>query len=196
MEEVVWTMHNLIQQGKILYWGTSEWSAQEVMEAHMVAKENHLIGPTVEQPQYNMFVRDKMEVEYAQVFKNVGMGTTIWSPLASGGLTGKYNKHDKESTRLTIEKNEWVKDTVLTEENVNKTAELIKLAKYLDISVAQLAIAWCLSNPNVSTVMLGASKLWQLEETLASDEKVELITGEVSEKIETILDNKPIPPMF
>ncbi len=196
MEEVVWTMHNLIQQGKILYWGTSEWSAQEIMEAHLVAKENHLIAPAVEQPQYNMFVRDKMEVEYAQLFKNIGMGTTIWSPLASGVLTGKYNTNDKESTRLTVEKNEWLKDTVLTEENVNKTAELIKLAEELAISVAQLAIAWCLSNPNVSTVMLGASKLWQLEETLASDEKVELITEEVSNKIETILDNKPIPPMF
>ncbi len=196
MEEIVWTMHNLIQQGKILYWGTSEWSAQEIMEAHMVAKENHLIGPTVEQPQYNMLVRDKMEVEFAQIFKNIGMGTTIWSPLASGVLTGKYNTNDKESTRLTIEKNEWLKDTVLTEENVNKTAELILLAKNLDISVAQLAIAWCLSNPNVSTVMLGASKLWQLEETLASDEKGKLITQEVREKIETILDNKPILPMF
>ncbi len=196
MEEVVWTMHNLIQQGKILYWGTSEWSAQEVMEAHMVAKENHLIGPTVEQPQYNMFVRDKMEVEYAQLFKNIGMGTTIWSPLASGVLTGKYNGNDKESTRLTVEKNEWLKDTVLTEENVLKTAKLIELAKGLDMSVAQLAIAWCLSNPNVSTVMLGASKLWQLEETLASDKKVGLIKDEVRDKIETILGNKPIPPMF
>ncbi len=196
MEEVVWTMHNLIQQGKILYWGTSEWSAQEIMEAHMVAKENHLISPVVEQPQYNMCMRDKMEVEYAQIFKNIGMGTTIWSPLASGVLSGKYNNSSKESTRLTIDKNEWLKDTVLTEDNINKTTELIKLANNLDISVAQLAIAWCLSNPNVSTVMLGATKLWQLEETLASDEKVNLITEEVKVKIEAILNNKPIHSMF
>ncbi len=196
MEEVVWTMHNLIQQGKILYWGTSEWSAQEIMEAHMVAKENHLIGPIVEQPQYNMFVRDKMEVELAQIFKNIGMGTTIWSPLASGVLTGKYNQKNKENTRLTIEKNEWLKDTVLTEENINKTSELIKLAAELDMSVAQLAIAWCLVNRNVSTVMLGATKLWQLEETLASTKRVEQLTIEVMEKIEDILNNKPQQPMF
>lgn len=161
IEEVVWTMHNLILQGKILYWGTSEWSAQEIMEAHMVAKENHLIGPVVEQPQYNMFIRDKMEVEYAQIFKNLGMGTTIWSPLASGVLTGKYNQNKNKDSRLTIEKNEWLKDSVLTEENINKTKELIKLADELDISVTQLAIAWCLKNKNTSTVMLGASKLWR-----------------------------------
>jgi len=196
MEEVVWTMHNLIQQGKILYWGTSEWSAQEIMEAQMIAKENHLIAPTAEQPQYNMFVRDKVEVEYAQIFKNIGMGTTIWSPLASGVLTGKYNKGEKGLTRLTIDKNEWLKDTVLTDKNVNKTRELIKLADELEVSVAQLAIVWCLSNPNVSTVMLGATKLWQLKETLASGEKVELVTPKVKEKIETILNNKPEPPMF
>jgi len=99
MEEVVWTMHNLIQQGKILYWGTSEWSAQEIMEAHMIAKENHLIGPVVEQPQYNMFVRNKVELDYTQIFKNIGMGTTIWSPLASGVLTGKYNQGNKDNSR-------------------------------------------------------------------------------------------------
>ncbi|MCF6353214.1 MAG: aldo/keto reductase [Cyclobacteriaceae bacterium] len=196
MEEIVWTMHNLIQQGKVLYWGTSEWSAQEIMEAHLVAKENHLIGPRVEQPQYNMFVRDKMEVEYNQIFKNIGMGTTIWSPLASGVLSGKYNGQDKGTTRLTIEKNEWLKDTVLTETNVKKTGALIALASELNISVAQLAIAWCLSNQNVSTVMLGATKLWQLKETLASTEKTELITDEVKEKIEVILNNKPVAPMF
>lgn len=196
MEEVVWTMHNLILQGKILYWGTSEWSAQEIMEAHMVAKENHLIGPVVEQPQYNMFVRDKMEVEYAQIFKNIGMGTTIWSPLASGVLTGKYNQNKKSDSRLSIEKNEWLKDSVLTEDNIGKTEKLIKLAEELDISVTQLAIAWCLKNENTSTVMLGASKLWQLKETLAADEKVSLLTDEIMEKIEDVLMNKPQHPMF
>lgn len=196
IEEVVWTMHNLILQGKILYWGTSEWSAQEIMEAHMVAKENHLIGPVVEQPQYNMFIRDKMEVEYAQIFKNLGMGTTIWSPLASGVLTGKYNQNKNKDSRLTIEKNEWLKDSVLTEENINKTKELIKLADELDISVTQLAIAWCLKNKNTSTVMLGASKLWQLKETIAADEKVSLLTDEIMEKVESILMNKPQHPLF
>lgn len=196
IEEVVWTMHNLIQQGKILYWGTSEWSAQEIMEAHMVARENHLIAPVVEQPQYNMLVRDKMEVEYAQIFKNIGMGTTIWSPLASGVLSGKYNKKEKGVTRLTIEKNEWLKDTVLTDENISKTEELIGLASELNMTVAQLAIAWCLVNKNVSTVMLGASKLWQLEETLATSEKLEFLTEDVMEKIENILQNAPRHPLF
>ena len=196
MEEVVWTMHNLIQQGKILYWGTSEWSAQEIMEAHMVAKENHLIGPITEQPQYNMFVREKMEVEYKQIFKNVGMGTTIWSPLASGVLTGKYNQGDFKASRLGEERLEWLKDTVLTDENIDKTNQLISLSSDLNMSVTQLAIAWCLTNENVSTVMLGASKLWQLKETMESSDKVELITDEVLAKIELILNNKPQQPQF
>lgn len=196
MDEVVWTMHNLFQQGKILYWGTSEWSAQEIMEAHMVARENHLIAPVVEQPQYNMLVRDKMEVEYAQIFTNIGMGTTIWSPLASGVLTGKYNKSNKDSTRLTNEKNEWLIESVLTKENISKTDKLMDLASQLNLSVAQLAIAWCLVNPNVSTVMLGASKLWQLEETLLSVDKLDKLTADVMEKIEEILQNKPQQPLF
>lgn len=196
MAEVVWTMHNLIQQGKILYWGTSEWSAQEIMEAHMVAKEKHLIGPVVEQPQYNMFVRDKMEVEYLQIFNNIGMGTTIWSPLASGVLTGKYNQKTKNDSRLTFEKNDWLKESVLTQNNISKTSKLIKIADQLEISVAQMAIAWCLKNSNVSTVMLGASKLWQLEETLVANEKVELLNADIIKKIEAILDNIPQQPIF
>ncbi|MDH5598891.1 MAG: aldo/keto reductase, partial [Cyclobacteriaceae bacterium] len=110
MEETVWTMHNLIQQGKILYWGTSEWSAQEIMEAHMIARQHHLIGPVMEQPQYNMFCRDKVEVEYKNIYQTVGLGTTIWSPLASGILTGKYNDGFPEDTRLGIEGLEWLKD--------------------------------------------------------------------------------------
>lgn len=196
IEEVVWSMHNLIQQGKILYWGTSEWSAQEIMEAHMVAKENHLIGPIVEQPQYNMFVRKKVEVEFAQIYKTVGLGTTIWSPLASGVLTGKYNAGSEDATRLTNEKLEWLKDVALTEEHIVKTGKLIKIAKDLDMTMPQLAIAWALKNDHVSTVILGASKLWQLEDTMQSIDKVDRLTEEVMERIEVILDNKPQYPLF
>ena len=196
MEEVVWTMHNLIQQGKILYWGTSEWSAQEIMEAHMIAKENHLIGPVVEQPQYNMFVRNKVELDYTQIFKNIGMGTTIWSPLASGVLTGKYNQGNKDNSRLTEEKLEWLKDSVLTDENLAKTEQLIALSKKLNLTLAQLAIVWCLTNENVSTVILGASKLWQLEDTMQAVDKLEILTPEILENIEDILQNRPKQPVF
>jgi voltage-dependent potassium channel beta subunit len=121
IEETVWAMHNLITQGKILYWGTSEWSAQEIMEAHMVAKQHHLIGPTMEQPQYNMLTRQKVEVEFSQIYKTVGLGTTIWSPLASGVLTGKYNQNkDPKGTRLNMEGMDWLKKSVLEKENIRK----------------------------------------------------------------------------
>jgi aryl-alcohol dehydrogenase-like predicted oxidoreductase len=139
-------MHNLIQQGKILYWGTSEWSAQEIMEAHMFARQNHLIGPTMEQPQYNMLVRQKFEVEYDQVYKTVGLGTTIWSPLASGLLTGKYNGKGSQG-RLSIEKLTWLKERNISEENLKTVGRLKVIADDLGVSLAQLAIAWTLKNP-------------------------------------------------
>ncbi len=197
IEEVVWTMNHLIQQGKILYWGTSEWSAQEIMEAHMVAKEYRLIGPTMEQPQYNMFVREKMEVEFNQIFKNIGMGTTIWSPLSSGVLTDKYlRKKFPKGTRLGMEGLEWLKEKALIQERLPKVAALQQLAQKLDISLPRMAIAWALTNPNVSTVILGASKISQLKENLKAIEDVALLTPKVIAKIEIILANKPIPPAF
>lgn len=196
IEETVWTMHNLISQGKILYWGTSEWSAQEIMEAHMVAKQYNLIGPSMEQPQYNMLHRNKVEVEYAQIYKTVGLGTTIWSPLASGILTGKYNDGMPESTRLSMDGLEWLKDANLVEEKLQVVRNLSKLAADLGVSLPKLAIAWCLKNENVSTVILGASKASQLEETLKSFEVLELLTEDVMEKIEEILGNKPVHPTF
>ena len=197
IEEVVWTMNHLIQQGKILYWGTSEWSAQEIMEAHMVAKEYRLIGPTMEQPQYNMFVRNKMEVEFNQIFKNIGMGTTIWSPLSSGVLTDKYlRKKFPKGTRLGMEGLEWLKEKALIQERLPKVAALQQLAQKLDISLPRMAIAWALTNPNVSTVILGASKISQLKENLKAIEDVALLTPKVIAKIEIILANKPIPPAF
>jgi voltage-dependent potassium channel beta subunit len=196
IEETVWTMHNLIQQGKILYWGTSEWSAQEIMEAHMVAQRHNLIGPTMEQPQYNMLVRNKVEVEYAQIYKTVGLGTTIWSPLASGVLSGKYNDGFPKETRLEMEGLEWLRDQNLVEENLKRVRKLTAFAQELGISMPLLALAWCLKNENVSTVILGASKASQLKENFKALEVKEKLTPAVMEKIEEILQNKPQHPAY
>ncbi len=194
--ETVWSMHQLIMQGKILYWGTSEWSAQEIMEAHMVAEKYHLLGPVVEQPQYNMLHRQKVEVDYSQIYKTVGLGTTIWSPLASGILTGKYKNGVDPETRMHLEELDWLKSQNVVEDKIAKANHIVALAGDLNISPAQLAIAWCLKNPNVSTVILGASKIHQLEENLKAPEAVALLSEEVMEKIEAILQNKPKQPVF
>jgi voltage-dependent potassium channel beta subunit len=196
MEETVWAMHNLILQGKILYWGTSEWSAQEIMEAHMVARQYNLIPPTMEQPQYNMFVRDKVEVEYSQIYKTVGLGTTIWSPLASGILTGKYNNGVPKDTRLSLEELSWLAKMNLQESWFDKVKKLGALASDLSMSTTQLAIAWVLKNPDVSTAILGASKLYQLEENLKAGDAKNKLTAEVLQKIEEVLANQPQHPPF
>ncbi len=196
IEETVWTMHNLIQQGKILYWGTSEWSAQEITEAHMVARQYSLIGPVMEQPQYNMLERHKVEVEFAQLYKTVGLGTTIWSPLASGLLSGKYNDGFPEGTRLGIEGLDWLKDRTLAEANLARAKRLGVLAKELGISMPVLAIAWCLKNENVSTVILGASKVAQLKENFLALEAQKQLTPEVMQKIEALLGNQPKHPEY
>jgi voltage-dependent potassium channel beta subunit len=192
IEEVVWTMNILIQQGKILYWGTSEWSAQEIMEAHMYAEKLHLIGPSVEQPEYNLFQRYKMENEYLQIFKNIGLGTTIWSPLASGILTGKYNNGIPEGSRLSLEGFQWLKERGATEERLSKVRRLQSLADELKISLANLSIAWCIKNPNVTTAILGATKLEQLKQNLQSLSVMNLLTDEVMQKIEDIMQTKPV----
>lgn len=194
--ETVWTMHNLIQQGKILYWGTSEWSAQEITAAHAAAERYNLIAPTMEQPQYNMFYRQRVEVEYNELYKNFGLGTTIWSPLASGLLTGKYNDGIAENTRLTMEGMDWLKDRTLVEDRIEKCKKLAELASEIGTSMAKLAIAWCAKNSNVSTVILGASKVSQLEETLQALDLLDQLTPEVMEKIDVILENKPALPVF
>lgn len=197
IEETVWAMHNLITQGKVLYWGTSEWSAQEIMEAHLVAKQHHLIAPTMEQPQYNMLTRQKVEVEFSQIYKTVGLGTTIWSPLASGVLTGKYNQNkNPKGTRLNMEGMDWLKKNVLEKENIKKTEKLTVLAKDLGLTLPVLAIAWCLKNPNVSTVILGASKTAQLKENFKASEAINKLTPEVIQHIEKILNNAPTKPAF
>ena len=191
MAEIVWTMNNLIQQGKILYWGTSEWSGVQIMEAHQVAKDYRLIAPTMEQPQYNMFWRDHIEGDYLDVFRTVGLGTTVWSPLAGGTLTEKYANNIPADTRMDLKGMQWLKDIALTPERLDKVKALNQVAKDMGTTLAKLAIAWCAHNPNVSTVILGASKPEQLKETLTSLEIVPLITPSVLAALETILDNKP-----
>ena len=196
IEDTVWSMHQLILSGKILYWGTSEWSAQEIMEAHMVAQRYNLIGPVVEQPQYNMLVRDKVEVEYSQIYKTVGLGTTIWSPLASGYLTGKYLNQSPADSRLNREELGWLSERLLQETHAEKVKNLMALASNLGVSMPQLGVAWCLKNPDVSTVILGATKPEQLQETLTAPSILPLLTADVMERIENILQNKPQHPQY
>jgi aryl-alcohol dehydrogenase-like predicted oxidoreductase len=192
IEETVRVMSDLIAQGKVLYWGTSEWSAQEIMQAYAVATQFNLTPPSMEQPQYSLIVRERVEKEYARLYSEIGLGTTIWSPLASGLLTGKYNHGIPKETRLAFEENEWLRDYVLSDERVAKVRELAAVASDLGISQAVLAVAWCLKNPNVSTVILGASKEHQLEETLTASQAAEKITPDVVDRIEQLLQNTPL----
>lgn len=191
MEEIVWTMNTLIQQGKVLYWGTSEWGADEIMEAHETAKHLCLIGPAVEQPQYNLFERTNMEVDYLTVFQTFGMGTTIWSPLASGLLTGKYNSGIPAGSRLSLENYSWLRERVMQEEKLEKVSDLAKLAQELGTSLATLSIAWCLCNPNVTSAILGATKEEQLVENLKAVEVYHKLTPSILAEIDMIMGNKP-----
>lgn len=197
IEETVWAMNLLIQQGKILYWGTSEWSNEELMQAFLFAERNRLIGPTMEQPQYNMFERQKLEKDYLLLFRDFGLGTTIWSPLASGLLTGKYNHSMPTDNRLHIEGMDWLKERALGDAGkIEKTKKLEILAKEIGTTLPKLGVAWCVKNPHVSTAILGASKPEQLKETLTALEVLPLLTTEVMEKIEGVLQNKPVPAPF
>jgi voltage-dependent potassium channel beta subunit len=194
IEETVWTMHQLIQQGKILYWGTSEWSGVEIMEAHRVAHQYGLIGPAMEQPQYNLLERNKMENEFLMIFKTVGMGTTIWSPLASGLLSGKYNNGIPEGSRFGLEGFDWLKERWMQESFLDKVKGLNSLALELGISMAQLSIAWCIKNPNVTTAILGATNKEQLLQNLGSIEAVKKLNDVVMQRIDEIVQTKPVLP--
>jgi len=194
IEETVRAMTELIQQGKVRYWGTSEWSAQQIMEAHMVARQYNLIPPTMEQPQYNMFERYRFEVEYGRIYETVGLGTTIWSPLASGMLTGKYNDGIPKDSRINLPGYEWLKKFFQSEEGqsrIAKVRELTSIAEGLGTTMARMALAWCLKNPNVSTVITGASRVEQLEDNLKALDVADHLTDEVMEKIEGVLQTKP-----
>ena len=194
--EVVQTMNTLIQQGKILYWGTSEWSGVEIMEAHRIAEAYRLIGPAMEQPQYNLFERSKVDAEYLEIYKNVGLGTTIWSPLAAGLLTGKYNDGIPEGSRFQIEGFEWLRDRWLMQEKINKVQQLGAIAKALKVSTASLSIAWCIKNPNVTTAILGATSKAQLLDNLTALDTSALLTPEIMEQIEGIVETKPKLPEY
>jgi voltage-dependent potassium channel beta subunit len=196
IEETVWAMNQLLQQGKIMYWGTSEWSGVEIMEAHRIAEKYRLIGPTMEQPQYNLFERAKVEVEYAEIYKNVGLGTTIWSPLAAGLLTGKYNDGIPKDSRFALQGFDWLKDRWMAEDRLKKVKKLGELATKLGTTTAAISIAWCIKNPNVSTAILGATKKQQLLDNLKALDTIALLTDEVMEKIEGILKSKPARPEY
>jgi voltage-dependent potassium channel beta subunit len=191
IEETVRAMDDLIHQGLVLYWGTSEWSAADIMRAHSLARELGLTPPQMEQPQYNMLHRERVEKEYLPLYREIGMGTTIWSPLASGLLTGKYNRGMPQGTRASLPGYEWLREYVLTPENIAKVKLLEPIANSLGCSLAQLALAWCLKNSNVSTVITGATRPEQVIENMKAEEVVQNLDNAVMEKIDGILGNKP-----
>jgi voltage-dependent potassium channel beta subunit len=198
IEETVWAMNQVIQEGKALYWGTSEWSADQIRKAYDFAKENHLRPPLMEQPEYNMFKREKVEKEFSALYKDIGLGMTIWSPLASGLLTGKYNDGIPEGSRLDLEKYSWLRKKLLeSEEGKAKLRKVEKLAAVSDeigVPMPQLALAWCLNNKDVSTVITGASSVEQVEQNMKTMDILDKVDDEVITKIEDILDNKPKTP--
>ena len=194
--ETLRAMDTLVKQGKILYWGTSEWSVDQITEAYTLAERYHLTPPTMEQPQYNLLHRERVEKEYSNLYKKYGMGTTIWSPLSSGILTGKYSAGIPEGSRLALESFSWLREIYETPEGKKKleiASNLLDFSAELGTNLAQLSLAWCLKNPNVSSVILGASKLEQIEDNLKALDVLPLLTEEVMNKIEEITDNRPEP---
>lgn len=191
IEETVWAMHDIVSRGKALYWGTSEWSAAEIMEAWQIADKHHLHKPTMEQPQYNMFNRQKVEQEFARLYQDIGLGTTTWSPLASGMLTGKYLNGLPADSRANLKDYEWLKKAVTDPDRISKVKELASIAADLGVSMTQMALAWCLKNPHVSTVITGASRVEQVRENMGASGVVEKLTPEVMTRIDEVLGNKP-----
>ena len=199
LEETVRAFNHIINQGKALYWGTSEWSAAQIMEAYGIARREHLIPPQMEQPQYHMFQRERLEAEYHRLYQEIGLGTTIWSPLASGLLTGKYNEGIPEDSRANLEGFEWLKERFLNEESqrqIEKIKDLAVIAEDLGTNMPRLAIAWCLKNPNVSSVITGSSRVKQVMDNLQALDLVKDLTDDVMDRIEEVLANKPRLPEF
>jgi voltage-dependent potassium channel beta subunit len=191
IEETVRAMDIIIRSGKALYWGTSEWSAAEIMRAEGLARQYNLTPPTMEQPQYNLFERQRFEKEYDLLYREIGYGTTIFSPLASGLLSGKYNEGIPADSRASLEGYEWLRKHVITPERIEKVKQLVPVAQDLNCSMAQMALAWCLKNPHVSTVITGASRAEQVHENMKALDVVPKLTPEVMERIESIMDNNP-----
>lgn len=193
IEETVRAMNDLIRQGKVLYWGTSEWSADSIMQAYTIARDQLLVPPTMEQPEYNMFRREKIEKEFAPLYQEIGLGTTIWSPLASGLLTGKYNTGDPGDTRISLPNYEWLREQFKTDEARRRLAKVKKLADLageFGLTLPRMALAWCLKNRNVSSVITGASKSEQVKENMTAGEAVDQLNGAAMQRIDAILQNK------
>jgi voltage-dependent potassium channel beta subunit len=187
VEETVWAMHDIIAQGKAHYWGTSEWPAERIGAAHRFARDNHLHAPVMEQPQYNLLVRDRVEKEYAPLYAETGLGLTVWSPLASGLLTGKYLDGIPEQSRFGVRGYEWLKDALLTEDNVARVRRLQQVSHRLGVSLTHLSLAWCARNPHVSTVITGASRPEQVRDNMQALDALPLLTDEVLEEIDAAL---------
>ena len=186
IEETVWAMSDMVSAGKALYWGTSEWTADEIRAAHAIAERHHLHAPLMEQPEYNILHRRRVEREYARLYEDIGLGTTIWSPLASGLLTGKYLGGVPEGSRATLPGYEWLRNMMTDEARLKKVADLKVVADELGVSLAQFSLAWCVKNPNVSTVITGASNAAQVRENMGALDVVELLTPEVMERVDLI----------
>jgi voltage-dependent potassium channel beta subunit len=186
IEETVWAMSDMISRGQALYWGTSEWSADDIRAAYEIAERHHLHKPVVEQPQYNIFWRDRVEKEYRRLYDDIGLGTTIWSPLASGLLTGKYLNGVPAGSRATLPGYEWLRGMLTDEGRNKKVGELKVIADELDLSLAQLSLAWCAKNPHVSSVITGASNAAQVRENMTALDALPLLTPEVMERIDLI----------
>ena len=190
IEETVWAMHNIIEWGQALYWGTSEWAASEIIEAIQIAERHHLHKPVVEQPQYNMFEQGRLTGDYVRFYKDYGYGTTIWSPLASGLLTGKYQGGIPKGSRGALKGYDWLSNHLTDQQKLAKVAALEPIAKELGCSLSQLALAWCLKNPFVSTVITGASRVEQVHENMKAADVVDAITPEIMERIDVIFEVK------
>ena len=186
IEETVWAMHNIIEWGKALYWGTSEWSASEIIEAIQIAERHHLHKPVVEQPQYNLLERGRLEGDYVRFYREYGYGTTTWSPLASGFLSGKYQGGIPKDSRGSLKGYEWLHSRLTDQERLKQVAALEPVAKEIGATLSQLALAWCLKNPFVSTVITGASRVEQVHENMKSAEFVEKLTPEIMDKIDAV----------
>jgi voltage-dependent potassium channel beta subunit len=194
VEETLRAMHTLVQQGKVLYWGTSEWPAEKIAEAYTLAERHHLTPPTMEQPEYNLFVRQRVEQEYAPLYERYGLGTTVWSPLCSGVLTGKYNGGLPAGSRATLPGYGWLAENILSDRGqarVRVTEQLTAVATELGMSMTHLALAWTRLNPNVSTTILGASSPQQLRDNLGAIDALDKLTAEVATRIDTILQSTP-----
>ncbi|MGC2167730.1 MAG: aldo/keto reductase [Acidimicrobiales bacterium] len=186
IEETVWAMSDMIERGEALYWGTSEWSADEIRAAWDIADRHNLHKPVMEQPQYNILTRERVEKEYARLYEDIGLGTTIWSPLASGLLTGKYLDGVPEGSRATLPGYEWLRTLLTNKESNAKVAEVKKIADDLGVSLAQFSLAWCTKNPHVSTVITGASSAAQVRENMGALDVVPLLTDEVMERVDLV----------